>query len=79
VAPGVLPPSNPVANLASPVTVTIGNVAATVVGATIAPGNPGLYQIAVQVPASVPDGDLAIVAQAGGFQSPASTLLSVKR
>src|ERR1019366_8858194 len=79
VAPGVLPPSNPVANLASPVTVTIGNVAATVVGAAIAPGNPGLYQIAVQVPASVPDGDLAIVAQVGGFQSPASTLLSVKR
>jgi uncharacterized protein (TIGR03437 family) len=79
VAPGVLPPSNPVAYLANPVTVTIGNVAATVVGAAIAPGNPGLYQIAVQVPASVPDGDLAVVAQGSGIQSPAGTLLSVKR
>ena len=79
VPPGVLPPSSPVANLANPVSLTIGNVSATLVGAAIAPGNPGLYQIAVQVPASVPDGDLAVVAQVSGIQSPASALLSVKR
>src|ERR1035438_3642215 len=79
VAPGVLPPSLPVANLASPVTVTIGNLAAPVVGAAIAPGNPGLYQIAVQVPAAAPEGDLAVVAQVGGVQSPSSVLLSVHR
>ena len=76
---GVLPPANPVANVSNPVTVTIGNVAATVVSAAITPGNPGLYQIAVQVPATAPDGDLAVVAQVSGIQSSSSVLLSVKR
>jgi uncharacterized protein (TIGR03437 family) len=78
-APGVVPPLNPVANVANLVTVTIGNIAATVVGAAIAPGNPGLYQIAIQVPDSVPDGDLEVVAQVSGIQSSSSVLLSVKR
>jgi len=79
VTPGVVPPANPVANVANPITVTIGNIAATVVGAAITPGNAGLYQIAVQVPDSVPDGDLAVVAQVSGIQSSSSVLLSVKR
>jgi uncharacterized protein (TIGR03437 family) len=79
VLPGVLPPSNQVSNVSNTVTVTIGNLAATVVGAALAPGNPGLYQIAVQVPASAPDGDLAVVAQVSGVQSSSNVLLSVKR
>jgi uncharacterized protein (TIGR03437 family) len=79
VAPGVVPPGNPVANLANPIIVTIGNIAATVVGAAISPENPGLYQIAIQVPGSVPDGDLAVVAQVSGIQSSSNVLLSVKR
>jgi len=79
VTPGVVPPANPVANVANPITVTIGNIAATVVGAAVSPGIPGLYQIAVQVPDSVPDGDLAVVAQVSGIQSSSSVLLSVKR
>jgi len=70
---------NPVANVANPITVTIGNIAASVVGAAISPGNPGLYQIAIQVPGSVPDGDLAVVALVSGIQSSSSVLLSVKR
>ncbi len=79
VAAGVLPPANPVANVANPVTATIGNVSATVLGAAITPGNAGLYQVAVQVPGSAPDGDLALVAQVGGIQSPSNVLLTVKR
>jgi uncharacterized protein (TIGR03437 family) len=79
VTPGVVPPANPVANVANPITVTIGNIAATLVGAAVSPGNAGLYQIAVQVPASAPDGDLAVVAQVSGIQSSSSVLLSVKR
>jgi len=79
VAPGIVPPVNPLANVANPITVAIGNIAATVVGAAISPGNPGLYQIAVQVPASVPDGDLPVVAQVNGVQSSSNVLLSVKR
>jgi uncharacterized protein (TIGR03437 family) len=79
VAPGVVPPANPVANVANQVTVTIGNIGATVSGAAICPGNPGLYQIAVQVPPSAPDGDLPVVAQISGVQSSSNVLLNVKR
>ena len=79
VAPGILPPSNQVANVASTVTVTIGNLPATVVGAALAPGNAGLYQIAAQVPASIADGDQPVVAQVAGMQSPPNVLLTVKR
>jgi uncharacterized protein (TIGR03437 family) len=79
VPPGVLPPSNQVSNASNTVTVTVGNIAATVVGAALAPGNPGLYQIAVQIPDSAPDGDLTVVAQVSGVQSSSNVLLSVKR
>jgi uncharacterized protein (TIGR03437 family) len=79
VAPGILPPATPPANVANPVTATIGNLAATVTAAAICPGNPGLYQIAVQVPPSAPDGDLPVVAQVNGVQSSSSVLLNVKR
>jgi len=72
-------PASPVANLANPVTVTVANLSATVVGAALAPGNAGLYQIAVQVPAALPDGDLAVAAQVNGVSSPSGVLLSVRR
>jgi uncharacterized protein (TIGR03437 family) len=79
VSPGVVPPSNPVASVASPVTVTIGNIPATVIGCALAPGNAGLYQVAVQLAASIPDGDQPLIAQVAGMQSPSNVLLSVKR
>jgi uncharacterized protein (TIGR03437 family) len=78
VAAGIVPPASPIANTGSPVTVTIGNLPATVVGAALSPGNAGLYQVAVQVPSSISDGDQPVVAQVSGMQSP-SVLLSVKR
>jgi uncharacterized protein (TIGR03437 family) len=59
-------------------TVTIGGVQAEVLGAAMSAGFAGLYQIAVQVPSSLSDGDQPIVAQAGGVQSPASVLLTVQ-
>lgn len=57
--------------------VTIDNLAATVYGAALAPGSVGLYQIAIQVPPSLADGDWPIQALIGGVQSPAGTILSV--
>jgi uncharacterized protein (TIGR03437 family) len=60
-------------------TVTIGGVQAQVIGAALSPGFAGLYQIAVQVPGSLSDGDQPIVAQAGGAQSPAGVVLTVQR
>jgi uncharacterized protein (TIGR03437 family) len=79
VDPGVLPPSDQLANVANTVTVTIAGVPATVVGAALAPGNAGLYQIAVQIPSSVSDGDQPVVAQVSGSNSPSQVLLSVQR
>jgi len=49
----------------------------TVCGAALAPGSAGLYQIAIQVPTSLADGDWPIQASIGGVQSPAGTILSV--
>jgi uncharacterized protein (TIGR03437 family) len=64
---------------ANPVTVSIGNIDATVYGAVLSPGFAGLYQIAVQVPSSAPNGDLPIIATVSGVSSPATTLLTVQQ
>jgi len=58
-------------------TVTINNVPATVYGAALAPGSAGLYQIAIQVPTGLGDGDWPIQAAIGNNTSPAGTILSV--
>jgi uncharacterized protein (TIGR03437 family) len=57
--------------------VTIDNLPATVFGAALAPGFAGLYQVAIQVPSSLADGDWPLVASTGGVQSPSGTVLSV--
>ena len=57
--------------------ITIDNMSAAVYGAALAPGSVGLYQIAIQVPASLADGDWPIQASIDGVSSPAGTILSV--
>jgi uncharacterized protein (TIGR03437 family) len=59
--------------------VTIDNLAATVFGAALAPGFAGLYQVAIQVPNSLADGDWPIVATIGGVSSPSGAVLSVRK
>ncbi len=75
---GVPVPGNQIYSAASAPTVTIDNVQATVYGAALASGYGGLYQVAIQVPASLADGEWPIVATAGGVSSPSSVLLSVQ-
>jgi uncharacterized protein (TIGR03437 family) len=58
-------------------TVMIGNVAATVHGAALTPGEAGLYLVVVTVPNSLTDGDQPVVAQVAGVTSPAGVYLSV--
>ena len=48
-------------------------------GAALAPGFAGLYQVAIQIPASAPNGDLPVVATINGAQSPATTLITVQQ
>ncbi len=82
-------PTNPIAPAGAPVPsgdtystitlpkVTIDQVPAKVYGAALAAGFAGLYQVAIQIPDSIPDGDWPIQATIGGVASPASVVLTV--
>jgi uncharacterized protein (TIGR03437 family) len=74
---GVAVPSDQAYSTSSMPGITIDNLPATVYGAALAPGSAGLYQIAIQVPTSLADGDWQVQASIGGVQSPAGTILSV--
>ena len=78
VAAGIQVPGDRVYN-SSPVTVKIGSADAQVFGAALSPGFVGLYQIAIQVPASMADGDYPLVATVSGVSSPTDVTLSVKK
>ena len=60
------------------VTVTIGGVTVPQVTAVLAPGAAAEYQLAVQIPASLADGDYPIVATVNGVSSPSTTLITVQ-
>jgi uncharacterized protein (TIGR03437 family) len=64
---------------ASAPTITIGGSTAVVYGAALASGSAGLYQIAIQVPPSLADGDWPIQASIGGVLSLAGTILTVHK
>jgi uncharacterized protein (TIGR03437 family) len=74
---GVSVPASGGFSTVSAPTVTVNNIQATVYGAALAPGSAGLYQIAIQVPTTLADGDWPIQAGIGGVASPAGTILSV--
>jgi uncharacterized protein (TIGR03437 family) len=71
--PAVLAPPT-----ATPVSVTLGGTAVSVLGAVLS-SYAATYQIAIQIPASMADGDYAIVASVGGAQSPGNLVLAVRR
>jgi uncharacterized protein (TIGR03437 family) len=80
VAPvGVEVPAGTTFNTANPVTVTVGGMPAVVYGAALAPGFAGLYQVAIQIPASLSNGDYPVTATVDGVPSPASTLITVQQ
>ena len=72
-------PSTTVYNTANPVTVTVGGVSATVYGAALAPGDAGLYQVAIQVPTSLSNGNYPVVATVLSAASPSATLITVQQ
>ena len=74
---GVATPGSGTYPTASAPTIKVNNTAAIVYGAALAPGSAGLYQIAIQVPSNLADGDWPIQAIIGGVTSPAGTILSV--
>jgi hypothetical protein len=66
-------------NTATTVSVKVGTESATVYGAALAPGYAGLYQVAIQIPASLANGDYPVLATISGAQSPATTLITVQQ
>ena len=76
---GVAVPGDKAYSTATMPTVTIGNAPAVVYGAALAPGSVGLYQIAIQVPTSLADGDWPVQATIGGVTSPTGAVLTVKQ
>jgi uncharacterized protein (TIGR03437 family) len=77
--PGLEIPSGTTYSTAKAPTVTIDKVSATVYGAALAPGFAGLYQVAIQVPASLGDGNWPIVATIDGVSSPSGVVLAVQQ
>jgi uncharacterized protein (TIGR03437 family) len=76
---GVATPGDRTYAMASSPAITINDVAAVVIGAALAPGAAGLYQIAFQVPDSFPDGDWPLRATIGSVRSPAGVSFTVRR
>jgi len=78
VAAGIQVPGDKIYD-ASPVSVKLGTADAQFFGAALSPGFAGLYQVAIQVPATLADGDYALKATVSGASSPDGVTLSVKK
>jgi uncharacterized protein (TIGR03437 family) len=78
VAAGIQVPGDKIYN-ASPVSIKIGSADAQVFGAALSPGFAGLYQVAIQVPAGMADGDYPLKATVSGASSPDGVILTVKK
>jgi uncharacterized protein (TIGR03437 family) len=74
-APGVVVSGTPL--LAATPTVTVGGVPVTVLGAALASGSVGLYQVNIQLPSTIPSGPVALQASVNGQQTQAGALLFV--
>jgi uncharacterized protein (TIGR03437 family) len=59
------------------ISVTVGGETAIVVGAALSPGLAGVYQVAIQLPANTPSGDVLIQATIGGVSTPNNMYLFV--
>jgi uncharacterized protein (TIGR03437 family) len=70
---GVTIPAGTTYYAANPVLVTIGSVSASVYGTALAPGFAGLYQVVAMVPATLSNGDYAVVATVGGVATATAT------
>jgi uncharacterized protein (TIGR03437 family) len=75
---GIEVPSGVTYYTADPATVTVGSAAAMVYGTALAPGYAGLYQVAIQIPTPLANGDYPVIATVSGQRSPPTTLITVQ-
>jgi uncharacterized protein (TIGR03437 family) len=76
---GLQVPSDAVYNTANPVAVTVGQTTATVYGAALAPGYAGLFQVAIQIPGGLANGDYPVVATISGVPTPGTATITVQQ
>lgn len=62
---------------ASTPVITVGGTPVQVLATVLTPGTAGLYQIAIQLPGSLPSGPQVLQASTGGVQSPSNVLLFI--
>ncbi len=75
---GQLVPAGQIDSVVNPPSVLIGGVPAQVVSATLTPGSAGLYQITIQVPDGLTDGDQPVTIQVNSIQAPTGVLITVQ-
>jgi uncharacterized protein (TIGR03437 family) len=77
VAAGIQVPSDKLYSCTA--SITLGSTSPQVFGCALSPGFAGLYQVAIQVPSTMADGDYPIKATVNGTSSPDGVILSVKQ
>jgi uncharacterized protein (TIGR03437 family) len=75
---GSVVPATGVYETATLPTVTLNNSSVTVVGAALTPGAVGLYQVAIQIPTTMANGDFPVQVSIGGMTSPLGLILTVQ-
>ena len=69
------------AKVTAPVSVSLGGVplaAANIPYVGVAPGNAGLYQLNIQIPAGAPSGNVPLAVTVGAFSTPAGGYLTIQ-
>ncbi len=74
---GSLVPATPTENTSTLPNVTLNNSPVTVLGAALTAGAVALYQVDIQVPSPMADGDYSLQVSIGGMTSPLGVILSV--
>jgi uncharacterized protein (TIGR03437 family) len=75
---GVAVPSTTIYSTATVPTATLNGTGVMVYGAALSPGSAGLYQVAIQVPDTLADGDWPVQVSIGGVTSPKGVILAVQ-
>ncbi len=76
---GSVVPSTPAEDTSTLPTVTLNNSQVNVLGAALTAGAVALYQVDIQVPNPMPNGDWPLQASVGGVTSPLGIILSVQQ
>ncbi len=78
VADGTPAPSSPASKTTLPITAVVAGMPATVTSAVLAPGQIGIFQVSVVIPANTPSGAATLVLLAGGNPSQSGATIQIQ-